>query len=507
MKGRLLSVLIVDDAMPIRQELRMMDWNAFGAVLVGEASNGQEALEFCREYTPDVVITDIQMPVMDGLELFRCLKQEFSNTQVIVLTCYSEFNYAKEALSLGAVDYIVKVLMKDEDFEKALQKARQANEREALYKSSSKEKQRIRISRILGDIIYSPNSQLSLDSILESHGFKIIYPARFVYMHVISSPNNLVFIDQEISAYLKENAPGFLWLNMDKGVYGLIFNDFSKSEKVFLDCLEALIQSLNERLDSELHFMNGKVRLYFIVSAILTKEIEFVDVFKKIETWNDLSFYQCDKVIFYDGGNKVQSLNPNLVRDIKKQLRYIEETKGDMAEFIEDKFYKWAMNNTIRPSELKNLVLDMFKGIESRDPDKKVNFLKISQTDSIDELVKALVQELGLNLHQKGPMRSEIREAIKIINENIEQPITLSYIASKVALSPFYLGKIFSDEVGESFNDYVTGIRMKKAVELLQTSNLKVYEVAEKVGIPNYRYFSNLFRNWTGQTPKEFKRG
>jgi two-component system response regulator YesN len=427
---------------------------------------------------------------------------------VIVLTCYSEFNYAKEALSLGAVDYIVKVLMKDEDFEKALQKARETNEREELYKSTNKEKQRIRISRILGDIISSPNcTQLSLNGIMESHGFKITYPTRFVYMHMISSPNNLVFIDQEISAYLKENDPDFEWLNIDKGVYGLIFNDFSQSEKVFLDCLEALIQSLNARLDSELHFMNGRVRLYCIVSTILTEEIEFVDAFRKIETWNDLSFYQCDKVIFYDGGIEVQSLNPDLVRDIKKQLKNVKETKEDMSEFIMDKFYKWALDNTIQPSELKNLVFDMFKDIESKDNQKKVNFLKILQTNSIDELVETLVQELGLNMHQKGPILIEIREVIKIINENIESPITLSYISSKVALSPFYLGKIFAEEVGESFNDYVTGIRMKKAVELLQSTNLKVYEVAEKVGIPNYRYFSNLFRNWTGQTPKEYKRG
>src|SRR5690606_35977463 len=118
MATQTLSVIIVDDELPLREELRSFPWEAHGAALAGEAENGEEALQLCYQHEPNVVVTDITMPVMDGLALFREIRTHFPATQVILLTCHSDFQYAREALRLGALDYFVKVTLDEDDLAK-----------------------------------------------------------------------------------------------------------------------------------------------------------------------------------------------------------------------------------------------------------------------------------------------------------------------------------------------------------------------------------------------------
>lgn len=118
------KVAIVDDEVPIRESLRMFDWAQYGCELAGEARHGQEALELCERVRPGIVVTDIVMPVMDGLRLTGLLKERQPEIQVILLTSHSEFDYARQALALGACDYLLKGTYRDEDLIAALQKAK-----------------------------------------------------------------------------------------------------------------------------------------------------------------------------------------------------------------------------------------------------------------------------------------------------------------------------------------------------------------------------------------------
>ena len=109
-----MTVIVLDNqnfcAFSLNKMPRLFPWSSCNAELVGEADNGEEALEFCRKLLPDVVITDITMPKMDGIELFRAIKKEFPLTQVILLTCHNDFEYVRDALRLGALEYLIKVL-------------------------------------------------------------------------------------------------------------------------------------------------------------------------------------------------------------------------------------------------------------------------------------------------------------------------------------------------------------------------------------------------------------
>ena len=143
MTVRPLNVLIVDDEIPLRQELRIFPWETCDAVLVGEASNGADALAMCGTCAPDVVITDITMPIMDGITLIREIRKRYPAIQIILLTCHSDFRYVQEALRLGALEYILKVSMEDEELRQAMDKVRKAIVKEQNSLDNEKSERRL----------------------------------------------------------------------------------------------------------------------------------------------------------------------------------------------------------------------------------------------------------------------------------------------------------------------------------------------------------------------------
>lgn len=129
-----------------------MPWHLFGAELVGEAENGEEALLLCEELKPDLVITDIIMPIMDGMELLRQAKQRFPCIQFVLLTSHSDFQYAQQALKLGALEYVLKLTFEEEEMKAAVDKARAAIRRESDLQSYERERKRRDISQLLNTI-------------------------------------------------------------------------------------------------------------------------------------------------------------------------------------------------------------------------------------------------------------------------------------------------------------------------------------------------------------------
>ncbi len=182
--------------------------------------------------------------------------------------------------------------------------------------------------------------------------------------------------------------------------------------------------------------------------------------------------------------------------------------KGRLIDTIEHRFYTWAKEKKILPDELKYAAIQWRLDWESAWGTKNVHgdwLQMIIQSSTLDKLIAALVY--GLETSRSKEVRPEIDWMLKLIKERLNQSITLGELADEVGLSADYLGRQFKAEVGTPFNEYVNRLRMEKAAYLLKHSSLKVYEIAERIGISNYRYFSILFRKWAGNTPLEFKKG
>ncbi|WP_284639779.1 response regulator [Paenibacillus silviterrae] len=386
-----IRVLIVDDELPLRQELRSLPWEAFGAVLVGEAENGEEALELCRRLEPDLVVTDITMPVMDGLELFRRVRQRQQLTQFVLLTCHSEFAYAREALKLGALSYVIKLSFEEKEMEDAVRKAREAIQRERDHLRSERGRLRQELLHRIGPLLkgeaeLSPGHQ-ELEEALQS--WFPCYPVRLTPMAGGAEAQSLL---RRLEEWEGRSDNSFIYIPLSEQMLLLLLRfpgEPSSTDKYLKDFLQAIQHSC--------------------------------------------------------------------IDDISSPLRCSIDAAGPVT--------------------------------------------------SREELAAELRELLAASPQSRKKIRREVLQAQEIIAARLAEPLTLTTVAEEVGLSSYYLSRLFREETGESFNDYVTRQRMERAVQLLQNTTLKIYEVAERVGIPSYRYFSQLFRSWTGVAPTEFKKG
>lgn len=520
MEHDVLTVLVVDDELPLRQELRLFPWEAHRMELIGEAENGEEALRFCRDFSPDIVITDITMPVMNGLELFRTLKLELPHIQVILLTCHSEFKYAQEAIKLGAVEYLVKVTMGDDDLEQALRKAREAARHAKSLQRGETDRLRWIASEQLHHIVQQqlerhhtatcePEPENGLEAFLQA-SFQLMPPFHIAALHVEAGKEGRLFLLRVVEDALTslEQLNAFTWVPAEDSVYILMFRKESGNLQLFRSKLEAITGELYKTADRQLAFLSDAFRLYCVISEPVRQGADFAAVCRGV----------CEKpvAVFYDSACKVfakQTAGPvpleePLERELSGKLRKAQWDREQLVRVIRDDFVKWAVKYRIVPEELRAFAAEWLRTWQREHSVRGSGWKaaqRIASAASINELAGALLHEIESSGGKKK-CRLEIAEAKEYIEANLEKPITLTLVSDRVGLSPHYLSRLFREETGISFNDFVTRKRMEKATHLLQSTSLKVYEVAHEVGIPSYRYFSAVFREWTGGSPTELKK-
>jgi two-component system response regulator YesN len=517
-----LTVLVVDDELPLREELRLFPWSTCNAELVGEAENGEEALELCRRLVPDVVITDITMPMMDGMELFRAIKRELPLTQVILLTCHSDFDYVRDALRLGALEYLIKVSLLDSDVEQALDKARITIQREQSHRRSELDKQRWQLVKIINrsgleklavDEIKTDTNE-GLQRILDD--WQLSYPLQFTRVHIHAKAEDELYVHHELHALFSQweqaaKAP-YRWVQLDKSDY-LIMNKQQSVNSQPQEQAALILQELQAALEERLSFLSEAVRIYATLSGGITDGVAFFKALQRTAIVPTAVFYDASGTV-YDSFNPSNVPSGSMDEAVKqhqaKQFHSASaRSQEELLRYIREGFTAWAYKARPDPDELRAWLLSKRKELlkDSGHSAADTGLNKLSQARTLAELTTAFARELESAAGMKGKCRKEVQLAKQLIAERLVKPITLTLIAEGVGLSSYYLSRLFREEVGESFNEYVTSLRMDKAIHLLQTTNMKVYEVAEQVGIPSYRYFSVLFRNRTGVAPTDFKKG
>jgi two-component system response regulator YesN len=511
LRSHILSVLIVDDELPIREELRLFHWEENGAVLVGEAENGEEAIHFCREYVPDVVITDITMPKMNGIELFRNLKQEFPQSQVIVLTAHSEFHYAQQALQLGALDYLVKVLFEDEEIISALDKARKAIDKERVVLKNKREQLRWQKSEYINQFLKTDTDPKSILNELKSLGIDRSFPLRYAKLFVNAASEDLLFVDRALQKVLDELEQGsfskLVWIPMIAGEYLLFVDHVSDNPNKIAIILEELVPGLYEGLNAKLPYISSEITIFACISQSVRDENQLWESLRKGDG-SKSGFYQQSNV-FLAEERHFSTLNEAMIAAIDREMKRSIHDVDQLISFIQKDFYEWASENRIDPDELKGLLLrwkvewQKVWGVLEQEVEKSQSIL---EAVTLSQAVTFLINGLKLNRNPASGYRLEIRNAVKMVEQRLSDQLSLASVAEEVELSPNYLSRLFREETGISFNEFVTKMRMEMAVDLLKSTNLKVYEIAEKIGIPSYRYFSAVFRKWTGVTPKEFRK-
>lgn len=508
-----LSVLIVDDEIPLRQELRTFPWEACGAEWIGEASNGMEALQLCADCMPDVVITDITMPVMDGIALTRELKKRYSNVQIILLTCHSDFHYVQEALRLGALEYILKVSMEEEELKQAMVKVRAAIAKERLAQDHVKREQRQQQAALFGKLLHG-----QVPGNADWHSIALSGDRPVMLVRLLLGIPHLAYLHMKepIQKWLNEREssdPNWLnWLTVREREYFILINGERPPEDT-LESLGMAVQGLTELMNGESTALEGGAAAYALVSESFTSMEGLASALAYSNEWRETLFYDRsmeESRVFTDRALPLTDMTEKKAKEISELLRKASSrSAASLKECLRGEFMDWCRTERIKPGQLKERLLnwqvDWLKGQE----DAELGGARIAllmESDTLSQMVACLIHDITAVELGKSRSRFEIRMAVQWIKDHLKEPLSLPVIAEQVGLSPHHISKLFREETGNTVNQYITRLRMEKAIELLRHSNKKVYEIAEEVGIPSYRYFTVTFRNWTGVSPTDYKR-
>lgn len=399
------KVLIVEDEVLVREGLKsVIGWNKLGMEVVGDAANGRQALEIYERERPDIVLTDIRMPVMDGLELIARIREEDKKTGIVILTCYEKFGYLQEALRMGVSDYILKLKMKPAEIEAAMAKVKKKLDEDEENGAGPDGVEEFRLQK---------EEELK----------------RYIFYHQVSI--------------------GFFRSRMERLSLAV------KEKDMVL--LRVVIQRYEK---ARLKIMDDRGMLIRFVILNTTEEI-------------------MEK---YGGGETIQE-GP----DCFLLFMYVVNDPTDEGSWME------KMQKEI------SHVLSNFMGVRAVWGVSGVFQSFTELPDKYQECCQKMQDE-------RVDLSVEIFEAVRYIEGNLTQRLTLNQVASSINLSPNYLSSLFKKELGVGFVDYITEKRVERAKELLENTGLKTYEVAQKAGFVDESYFSKTFKRITGKRPSAFRK-
>lgn len=493
----MIKVLLVDDDFLVRTFLsRITDWEKHGYTLVGTAQDGEEALHMVQEYQPDIIITDISMPVMDGIELIRRLKQDGNTANIIALSCHDDFEYVKEAMKLGINEYMLKNLLTEESLLKLLDEMKRSivsTNRSGLQFDAPDEEREYYLQLLQG------GKQKSEDSFSASAAMAVNilnYDTRVSMMPMEQQKKFHVSFAQ-ICREACQNVLAVRCVHVQRGQYAVLL-DFSG------------ISSVYERREKIQQYASATVRYaqqYLAVSVCIgTSRVEGFQAdaqqcWKQAkDAWNE-RFYT-PQTVFY--GWQMQPSGkeiPEIARQFSENIAaYIEQKKGGMIrqqweavleEFRLQHTQQWLVAEWLRQT-------DRQAGLAQRMiPDK---------LDDFRGLEAAYVTFKEEMLPELDSYSNAVSQTIRYLQQNHTHDASLQDAADQVHLNPAYLSHIFSKETGITFSEYLLSCRINTAKELLAHTSDKIRDVGEHSGFRDYRNFCKTFKRVTGVTPQNYRK-
>lgn len=517
-------VLIVDDEPSIAEGIRVMLKRGMPSCnVIGLAYNGASGYEQALSQKPDIILTDIRMPDFDGIEMIRRLTETGCASKYVILTGYSEFEYAKSAISLGVQNYITKPIDEEELF--------------------------LTIQKICNDLENNRENRKMKD-VLENYGSDI---KEYALLQYLEEP----FADRgKASLFLKElgielKARIFccaVFENNSEADENSCENFFAltkeKIQEYSGDCPEAIVlhgsahqvfvilgqgQEADER---KLYRILCRIRAEISDSLGVPVAVGMGLCHEKKAVGRSLKEAKCalnykvirgNAVIRYRDIAEISGeTQPIAPLDVKKLEMCIDNMDDDgCRQIVEEIFGKLEKEKGLSPENLQNISLNLILlGVRkmpyiqfhiSEYLGKDIFSLEnLSKFTTIDQLKNWVINILrGMNnlmIKENMPEKRDVVEEVKrYLSKNFNKNITLNDISEQFFINPYYFSQLFKKRTGDTYQNYVTGLRISRARKLLEETDLKVYEVCEMVGYSNINHFNKIFERTVGLKPREYK--
>lgn len=531
----MIKLLLVDDEAIIRRGIRSsIEWDQYGIEIAGEAANGAEALERARLLKPHIVLTDIRMPLLDGLDLSKQLKQELPDSRIIILSGYEDFAYAKEALSLGVHEYLLKPVGAEELI------AALCRVREEIEQDEAAKRSRISLDLMLNEnyplikadfinrvlkgsisnsaLFHEKAEQLKLKLSGDRYAVMAIGIDDFAMMTM-----DLPGAKQELLRFSVMNIAEELLLSRTSGL--VCYSEFDhligiiSGNRLTPDFIENVCKEIQLGVKTYLK-LSVSIGIGSVSDSPTSLGASYAEAYFALR----LKLYRGkDSLIHYRQSDAASGSQPVLYpSDEEKAIVNCLKTldaKGlqTAVDHIFDRFSTTQADAPKVKGICGRLILISASGIEEMGIDVSriigPDFNPYQEMEKLDTLkdlhgwmsglfrrLIELVQE-NRNLKFKGI----ISTALRYIEENFEKEMNLASVAAAVFVTPNYLSRIFKEEMGVNFVEWLNRYRIEKAKTLLMQPGAKTYSVAEKVGYRDYKYFSQMFKRFVGCSPKEFK--
>ncbi len=531
----LYRIMLVDDEEEVRKAIiHKMNWEQLGFVMVGDAENGQDALEKLEQMEPDVVMTDIRMPYMDGLTFTGKIREKYPSVKILIFSGYDDFEYAQRAIKLNAAEYILKPVNGEElaailrrikkNLDEEIEQRRNINMLQERYLSSLP----ILRELYLNDLVRMSADVGTIVPKLREYGINILDARKWltamIHVEQEEKTENQVFSEHQelipisvrdfVEDYLQMHYR-FVTFNSADGITVIIAVDESNTQTGLMNLLSDICKESRRLLGVSITIGVGR-------SCDTLQEI-------------GRSYRTCVDALGYRaivGGGKVIYINDmepvsrgKLQLDDKGEAELTAAIKFGPEELIESVIRNLAIKMDDAKVHARQYQVYMLSIVNSMIRLMQQYDLNISEmfdsgeqyTDMLDglycreEFAERLIpvarrMNEALNRERDNTTKQVIRQAKEYIRENYANPeLSEEMLCRYLHMSPAYFSTVFKKETGQSYVNYLTEVRLNKAVELLSETDDKTYMIAQKVGYQEQNYFSYVFKKQYGVSPTKYR--
>ncbi|NMF06241.1 response regulator transcription factor [Clostridium beijerinckii] len=532
------KVMIVDDEIPAREILSyIINWQETDFRIVYSASNGKEALDKYADIKPDLIITDIQMPIIDGLDLIEEIQKINKSQKFLILSCYEDFTYAQRAMKMGVTDYLIKDLITPNDLYGILAKTKTDLDNMTIKKSEIRKEHKLlnflkeNKDIALRKLIFNDISEDDCYNLIENLNLNL--NGKLFVLFLIQIDNFFKYIEDE-EFYTK--TLNEIIKNVSEIIEELNIGECFYSENGEFTAIVRLTPTISEAdIINECYYLAQEIRKRVSLMHNISLTISVSSTFKKpfkIKKYFDEAFKLSKMKVFL--GNDTIILNNTFVKNldldtdtlakrinainIAIEQNNIENLKSELTHLYDKDirgFMQFNYLNYINSSLLDLVVKTCNRYSIAYEDIFSTSYIPIeilSTKETVEEMsewfLEIFTKIININFNNSftNKYSKKVADSIDYINKNLfNQSLSLTDIAENINVHKVYLCRIFKEETGENVTQYILKARIEKSKEIILSTNYKLYEISDKLGFNSPQQFSILFKKVTGITPNQFR--